>query len=363
VANERQRAALPWRASPAFGEGDVEHGRWSEPASSRALSFRVSILPPRSLLWLTLALASACSSAHGGSSAAPPRATTSQPSADPVDPPPTPAPVAEDQPRQPTASHALSAARVFYLGHSLQNHQVPAMVEDLAHDASLVNTYQVQIGLGANLQWQWMHPEGAQGSIARDVLPVTPFDVFVMTEAVPLESQIRWADSVGYAARYAELARQGNPDVQVYLYETWHSRNDTSSLAEWRAHLTSDLPMWESIVDGANQAYEGRDILVIPAGQAMGLLYDEIAAGRVPGLTTIETLFHDDIHLNDVGWYFIACVQYATIYGRSPVGRTRTTSPHEDFGDYEPPPLEAVPAMQDIAWRAVIGYPRSGVHG
>ncbi len=235
------------------------------------------------------------------------------------------------------------------------------MVEDLAHDAGLVNTYQVQIGIGANLQWQWMHPEGAQGSIARDVLPTTPFDAFVMTEAIPLASQIRWSDSVGYAARYAELARQGNPGVQVYLYETWNSRNDTSSAAEWRAQIGADLPLWESVADGANATYEGRDILLIPAGQAMGLLYDEITAGRVPGLSSIDEVFHDDVHLNDVGWYFIACVQYATVYRRSPVGLTATTGDHEGYGTYTTPPAAAVPVMQGLAWRAVTSYPRSGV--
>jgi hypothetical protein len=262
----------------------------------------------------------------------------------------------------PTAAAPRDAARVFYLGHSLMNHQVPAMVEDLAHDAGLTNAYQVQIGIGANLQWQWMHPEGAQGSIARDVLPVTPFDAFVMTEALPLASQIQWADSVGYTARYAELARQGNADVQVYLYETWHSRNDTHSAAEWRQHIASDLPLWESIVDGANATYTGRDILLIPAGQAMGILFDEITAGHVPGLASIDAVFHDDVHLNDIGWYFVACVQYATVYRRSPVGRTARTSPHETYGDsYLSPPAEAVRPMQEIAWRAVTHYPRSGV--
>lgn len=317
-----------------------------------------------SFVMVLVALATGCS-AGSASSATPTTHAHAQAQAQTQAPTESPTTTATTTPAATTATETPStprtSARVFYLGHSLQNHQVPAMVEDLARDASLENTYQVQIGLGANLQWQWMHPEGAQGVVARDVLPTTPFDVFVMTEALPLASQIQWADSSGFASRYAELARQGNPDVQVYLYETWHSRNDTPSTAEWRAHIASDLPAWESIVDGANATYEGRDILLIPAGQAMGALHDEITAGHVPGLSSIEQLFHDDIHLNDVGWYFVSLVQYATIYRRSPVGLTSTTSDHEGLGRYTPPPSEAVRPMQEIAWRTVTSYPRSGV--
>jgi len=61
-------------------------------------------------------------------------------------------------------------------------------------------------------------------------------------------------------------------------------------------------------------------------------------------------LFSDDIHLNDLGLYFIACVQYSAIYGTSPVGL-----PRELVGQwgtpYTAPSEDLALLMQQIAWQ------------
>jgi hypothetical protein len=161
---------------------------------------------------------------------------------------------------------------------------------------------------------------------------------------------------VQYGGNFHAAALAGNPQTQSYLYETWHS----TTTPDWRGRLNTDLPKWLSIVDGINAAHEGADMLLVPAGQALGLLVDAIAAGTVPGVTSRDALFSDDIHLTPLGNYFVALVHYATLYRRSPVGLTGETVGR--FAEQFPtvPPATAA-RLQEIAWQGVTSTPRSGV--
>lgn len=250
----------------------------------------------------------------------------------------------------------LTSANVFFLGHSLQGWQAPAMIANFSSHAGATYSYKAAIGIGANLAWQWEHPERAEGHNPRTTLAAEPFDVLVMTEAIPLASQLSWADSPGNFGRFLALAYAQNPNVQPYLYETW----DYLTVANWRAQLDSDRALWASIITDVNAAHPGRDVLLIPGGRAMAALYDRIEAGQVPGITNIRDLFSDDVHLTNTGWYFIAMVQYATIFRRSPVGLPAATT--NRFGEpIPPPPTGAVPVMQEVAWQVVLSDPLAGV--
>ncbi len=256
----------------------------------------------------------------------------------------------------PYTGEPLDGANVFFLGHSLQGWQAPAMIANFSAHAGATYSYKAAIGIGANLAWQWEHPDRAEGDNPRVTLAAEPFDVVVMTEAIPLADQLQWADSDGNFGRFLALAYGQNPAVQPYLYETW----DYLTVDNWRAQLDSDRALWVSILDDVNAAQPGRDVLLIPGGRAMAALYDRIQAGGVPGITNIRDLFLDDVHLTNTGWYFIALVQYATIYRRSPVGLPAATTDRFDQ-PIDPPPAGAVPVMQQIAWDVVRTDPYAGL--
>ena len=250
----------------------------------------------------------------------------------------------------------LTSANVFFLGHSLQGWHAAAMIANFSSHAGVTYSYKSAIGNGASLSWQWEHPGSAEGHNPRVTLAAEPFDVLVLTEAIPLATQIQWGDSAGNAGRFLALAYEQNPNVQAYLYETWHSL----TVDDWRAQLDTDRALWASIVTSVNATHAGRDMLLVPGGRAMAALYDRIEAGGLPGITSIQDLFADDIHLTDTGWYFIAMVQYATIFRRSPVGLPAATT--NRFGQaISPPPAGAVPVMQEIAWQVVLSDPLAGV--
>ncbi|MDO8882358.1 MAG: hypothetical protein Q7V11_05310, partial [Pseudotabrizicola sp.] len=246
---------------------------------------------------------------------------------------------------------------VLFVGHSLVGPDLPPLVEGGLRLMEQPATVSAQIINGAPLRFNLQNSATAEGVDARAELAKGKTKVLILTEAIPLAEHLRWSDTPGAIAAFAGLARAGNPDVRVFVYETWHSRNsstpvegDTNATLPWRERLTADLPQWE----GALRA-SGADVALIPAGQAMALLSDAVAAGTVPGVATMDTFFSDDIHLSDKGKYFVALVHIAAITGASPEGlpaqMTRTWRSRDAvIGD----DLAAV--LQRLAWQAVSGY-------
>ncbi len=57
--------------------------------------------------------------------------------------------------QQISMAQPLQTARPFYVGHSLVNLHIPAMVHSLAVSAGKSTGYDYQIGIGANLWYQW----------------------------------------------------------------------------------------------------------------------------------------------------------------------------------------------------------------
>ena len=269
---------------------------------------------------------------------------------------------------QPPASIADD---ILFIGHSLVGTTMPAMLADLFDDTPGAGRIDAQIINGAPLSWQWDHSAEAQGVDARAALPSGDYEVVVMTEAVPLDNHLRWSDTNGYAKRFYDLAADANPNARVHLYESWHDirsgtgvdiEYDDGDGVPWRTRIDQDLPKWESVVDHVNaeRAPGQPEMLLVPAGQAMARMHDEIARGAVPGLGSIAELFSDDIHPNDLGFYFVAMVHYAALYGRCPAGLKRALRSRHGT-PYAAPSAALAAAMQRIAWETVCAYPRSGV--
>lgn len=256
---------------------------------------------------------------------------------------------------------ALSLS-VFFIGHSLVSPDLPAMLRSLAKTEKLDGAIDYQVINGAPLKWNWDNASTAEGIDGRVALSSGRYDVVVMTEAIALKDHIEYSDSKGYALRWYELAVSGNPKARVYMYETWHGR-EGGDQEFWRKRLDQDLALWEGVVDAVNGARRqgAPEMLIIPAGQGLARLSDEVAAGRVPDIGAMSDLFADDIHLTEVGKYFIAMIHYAAIYQKSPEGLPRVL--RGQWSAYKAPSQALATKMQQVAWEVVRGYPRSGVGG
>ena len=249
------------------------------------------------------------------------------------------------------------------IGHSLIGPDNPRMLQQLlaaGQDNRPVVEYQVING--APLRYNWEHADKAQGINARERLAKGPVDAVIVTEAIPLANHLRWSDTEGSVENFYTLAAQSNPYVTLYLQEGWHSLLsgtgaevpfDNGGDVAWRERLDNDLPRWQGVVDKV-RATTGGDIRLLPTGQALGRLADAIQTGTVPGLQDIRDVFSDDIHPNDIGFYYLALVQYAVLTGNSPEGLPRVLK--TEWGTaYKAPSAELAQRLQEIAAGAASG--------
>jgi hypothetical protein len=260
---------------------------------------------------------------------------------------------------------------VLMVGHSLFGVDGPDMLQEALRAGQGVGTVQAQIINGAPLRYNWEESDKAEGVDARAVLPGGGVSHLIMTEAIPLANHTKWSDTEVYAQAFFGLAVAANPDTKVYLQETWHSLNSGTGVAvendegadvPWRTRLDQDLPIWQGIIASvaAGNRTETASITLIPAGQAMARLYDEIAAERVTGIDNINMLFADDIHLNDMGHYFVAMVQYATLTGVDPLGLPNGFN--DRWGKaFEAPSEDVARELQRVAWDAVRAFEGTAV--
>nr|MCU0910128.1 hypothetical protein [Paracoccaceae bacterium] len=203
---------------------------------------------------------------------------------------------------------------------------------------------------------------------AREAVASGDYDAVVLTEAVEIRDMLRYHDSPRYFALFAAEAWKARPDARIYLYETWHPLDTPEG---WLERIDRDLPMyWEGgiIRPALGRLPEGSRIFLIPGGQALAALVREIEArGGVGGVTDRTGLFGrtedggvDQIHLNDLGNYFIALVHYAVLYHRSPEGLPFALLK----GDGTPaaaPSADLAQLMQRIAGDVARSNPLTGV--
>jgi hypothetical protein len=276
-------------------------------------------------------------------------------------------------PSDPSTSTARSFSEdVFFVGHSLVGPNMPVMLKRLIESQSASSgDVDAQVINGSPLSYNWDNSSSGSPSDSRAVIPMGNHETLVITEAVPLLNHTTYSNTNQLALQFYNLSLNANPSSRVFLYETWHCLNsgtptgcewDEDDANPWRQRLTDDLPKWEAIADhvNTNNGPTQPEMLIVPAGQAMAKIYDEIAAGQVPGITSINQLFSDDIHPNDLGFYFVSAVQYATLYSRTPVGLPRALI--NEYGTaYTAPSAALALKMQEIAWEVVCDYSRSGV--
>lgn len=270
-------------------------------------------------------------------------------------------------------SPATGPLRVYHLGHSLVGRDMPAMLAQLAGAG---HRYDLQLGWGTSLREHFEPDLTINGFAeendtphyrdAHEALASGDHDAFVMTEMVTLKDAIRYHDSPRYAANWAAEATRDNPDIAVFLYETWHGLDQQP---DWLARLPADLDLWTSGLLWPATRAAGRPVYLIPAGQVMARLVKTIEAqpGGIGGVTSRRDLFArlpdgqiDPIHVNDLGAYLVALTHYAVIYGQSPVGL-----PHRllraDGSAADAPSPELAQLMQATVWDVVQGLDLTGI--
>ncbi len=263
--------------------------------------------------------------------------------------------------------------KVFHLGHSLVGRDMPSMLAQLAG-----HEHASQLGWGTPLKAHWEPDEAIQGfevenahdhfRDAKGALASGYYDAFILTEMVELEAAIAYFNAVGYVGKWVSAARSGNPEIRVYLYETWHELDDPQG---WLNRLDTDPGRyWEGTLLAGAMASDpdAPAIYVVPAGRVMAEFVRRIeASGGVGAVVSREDLFArqddgtvDQIHINDLGAYLVALTHYAVLYQTSPLGLP-TELLRADGTPATAPSPELARLMQQTVWDVVSVLPVTGI--
>jgi hypothetical protein len=183
------------------------------------------------------------------------------------------------------------------------------------------------------------------------------YDTLILTERHDIVGVIMWENTVAYARHFHERLIEGNPQANTYLYHSWLGLTNKNEPSSWINHERAMAPAWQCVASRVNQSlqHEGRRdrMVYLPAGLALASLVEQATQGAgVPGVTgasvreTVDRLIRDDVHLTPLGNYYMALVNYASVYRRSPLNA------------WAPAGVTAVQAqsLQTFAWQVVSNH-------
>ena len=225
--------------------------------------------------------------------------------------------------------------RIYFIGNSVTDTINQAGLKALANSQNHDLIWRRQMIPGAPLSWIWEHPNdgfneepfgrypNALNQYTWDGLSLQPFDR-------PLSGE---DGDLAMASNFINLAKQRNPDLQVYVYQRWPRKpegNQNPSAEEWnqiwlrpyaggyannesRAYFTT-------LAQAIKSAYPDlKAPIVVPVGEVLYELNKKMQSGQVPGYSSIWQLYSDNIHFNNMGAYIAAATFYATVYKADPL--------------------------------------------
>ncbi len=226
--------------------------------------------------------------------------------------------------------------RVYFVGNSVTENLKPKAFEGIVNAADMKITWGWNVIYGQALSYIWTH--SGEGFIEppyngfENALTNYQWDAMTLQ---PYQRKIGKSDGdLASALKFLNLAVEKSPDIQPYIYQRWPrlpegvapTANAWDSL--WlRAYEPENAARYDSrdffekLTDSIRSHQEDtKECLMIPVGEVMYRLNQEMAGGNMPGYTNIWEVYYDDIHMKGVGSYIIAATFYATLYQSDPRG-------------------------------------------
>ena len=202
----------------------------------------------------------------------------------------------------PGCASGAPCTRVLFLGNSYTSvNDLPTMFGDLAWSGG----HRVETGVQAPGAWTFADHAGSPDT--RTILNSKAWDVVVLQEQsqIPSVASARQAEMYPAARKLVSLVREVGAEPLFYL--TWAHRDG------WPVNGMPDYAsMQKAIDDGYLGIAVEQHVAVAPVGVAWMSL-----VGQLPD----SSLWQDDgSHPTTMGTYLAACVFYATVFSKSPVG-------------------------------------------
>ena len=253
--------------------------------------------------------------------------------------------------------------KVLTAGHSFHV-WMPPLVAEMAKAAGIQGHEQLAISSigGSKVIQHWELPP--EKNKAKPILEAGKADLFTMAPTFLPDPGIE---------NFTRLGLEHNPKIRFTLQQNWvpfedpelwlsTSRpksidRDVLTLVQLRAKHDPYFKMIEDHVKELNARIPAAKIVIVPSGEAVLALRDKVIKGEAPGIKTQNELFTDVLgHPGPQIRVLSAYCHFSVIYRRSPVGL-----PVNSQLAKLPEAEKLNRLLQEIAWKAVIGHPMSGV--
>lgn len=210
---------------------------------------------------------------------------------------------------------------------------------------------------GSSMQFRWENRSVGGGSQDDDARTnATAYEVLVITE----NNSLICTDHHWYSTwvNHAWANGDGGSGAETVLYTVWRSR-DGQTAQQWRAQLDTDESCWRQKAEHADgNRPQGRPpTFIMPGNRLMARVYDDIQAGLVPGVSTIDQIFMDDVHVNGLGSYMISLGMIAMLHHYD----VRQITVRNVGQSFEVPTPAQAEYFRNMVWDVLTNYPRSGM--
>jgi hypothetical protein len=280
----------------------------------------------------------------------------------------------------PLVASPVDPVALFISGHSLVEEPLPQYLVEIARSVGRTLEWNKQTGPGSPIKERSRgNPSGAdqlagfrfgmnRGGSNLDVLdefraPRTVaaprYDILLITEQHGALGSLMWNDTARALRDYHDRFIAANSNGQSFFFEPWLNIDDLYNPQRWIDFTRRESRVWGCVTSTINASLDaqGRSdrIINIPAGVAIAeLLERAISESGVPGITaedglqTVRRIFSDDVHLTDVGVYYVALVAYGAVF------RAETSYSKMELPVGITPDLAR--RLSEIAWDVVSSY-------
>jgi hypothetical protein len=229
---------------------------------------------------------------------------------------------------------------VFVCGHSFHQY-IDQPLEALAREGGFSghrNVGKLFVGSSRVLDI-WKLPEGK--NTARAALEGGKVDVLTLSphKQVPDEG----------IDRFVELAVRKNPEIRVLVQVSWSPTLLTQPGPEaWQVPASQYIAILQQQADRLNAQTGRTTVELVPVALAVSALWDQVLAGKVPGVKSMRELFVDEgLHPGPILQNLVAYCWYAAIYRTDPRGMKTLDGKV---------PAEVNRLLQEIAWKTVTDF-------
>lgn len=231
---------------------------------------------------------------------------------------PDPARAERDLDAPPRAFSASNQDHILVSGHSLTDRPYPDHLEGIARQEGISVSWRSENVTGSSIQ---------QRTVGRLVpLPEEPYNILIVTEQHRVLDALMWSETVRYLHAYHHAFTTANPAGITYFYTPWISVSSLEDPRPWIEYERRALSVWRCVVNRVNDkigASGGKShIRFIPTSLALAelvarLTSDPAFSGFEDRNVTdrMEAIFSDEVHLTELGSYYVAAVSFAAIYG------------------------------------------------